>query len=449
MKTSMPFPPARASSGFTAEAEPAATQEPSEEQEGELGKERAKPRGRSLPTRATEPTEKIARSAGGKRVAWADTAKGFSILAVCMMHVVTMVPGGMETPWGIAKIVLDPLRMPLFFLVSGLFAHRVIERSLSDLWFRRLWFLLVPYLVFTPVTAANRLYIDGKLFVSEPPQITAPSMIPGLPARLDLGAIFAHMDYSAVVKAIVLGDPGLWFLYALMLYNVAAWCPRKLPTWLALALSFVPAYLGSVAGLMSHQGTRQVLMYLPIFFVGLFLREYIFSLANHAFKLPVAFGAAALFVSSEVANYGLEQKVFAEWNDTIAAVTVATGLIRIFAAIPFGIVFATWLSHAPIVSSLLEAIGRHTLPVYVSHQMALAYGMFLLGAFRAEGASFVDAFDHPLSQIYLGFGLCAISGYVFYSLGKVRGIGWVLYPPSLRSLKFKSQPQGNRVRGLA
>lgn len=52
------------------------------------------------------PTAQSAQPAGGKRVAWADTAKGFSILAVCLMHVVTLVPGGMETSWGAAKTAL-------------------------------------------------------------------------------------------------------------------------------------------------------------------------------------------------------------------------------------------------------------------------------------------------------------------------------------------------------
>ncbi|MGV0409861.1 acyltransferase family protein [Corynebacterium resistens] len=378
------------------------------------------------------PTAQSAQPAGGKRVAWADTAKGFSILAVCLMHVVTLVPGGMETSWGAAKTVLDPLRMPLFFLVSGLFAHRVIERSFPDLWFRRLWFLLVPYVIFTPVVAANRLYIDGKLFSNPPPSITAPSRIPGLPVRLDMHAILTHMDYEAVFKAILFGDPGLWFLYALMLYNIAAWSVRKLPVWLAVALSFTPAYFGSVAGLMSHQGIRQVLTYLPIFFIGLFFRKAIFRLANHAFSLPTILITAGLFIASEVINYALDHSVFAEWDDTIAALTVGTGLLRIFAAIPFGIVFASWLAQTPIVAPVLKAIGRHTLPIYVSHQSALGYGFFLLAAYQAQEAEFVEIFEQPISQIYLGFVICAISGFAFYGLSKVPVLGWVLNPPSLR-----------------
>src|SRR5699024_7156213 len=91
------------------------------------------------------------------RVEWADTAKGLSIIGVCLMHIVTAVPDGTSTPLGLLSSFLDPLRMPLFFLVSGLFAHRVLERTLGDLWYRRLWFLLVPYLVFTPFQALIRL----------------------------------------------------------------------------------------------------------------------------------------------------------------------------------------------------------------------------------------------------------------------------------------------------
>src|SRR5699024_708546 len=62
------------------------------------------------------------------RVEWADTAKGLSIIGVCLMHIVTAVPDGTSTPLGLLSSFLDPLRMPLFFLVSGLFAHRGLER---------------------------------------------------------------------------------------------------------------------------------------------------------------------------------------------------------------------------------------------------------------------------------------------------------------------------------
>ena len=67
---------------------------------------------------------------------------------------------------------------------------------------------------------------------------------------------------------------------------------------------------------MSHQGIRQVLTYLPIFFIGLFFRKAIFRLANHAFSLPTILITAGLFIASEVINYALDHSVFAEWDDT-------------------------------------------------------------------------------------------------------------------------------------
>ena len=125
------------------------------------------------------PTVKAPTFTGGDRLLWADCAKGMSIIAVCYMHVVTGVPGASETAWSWLNDVMDPVRMPMFFLVSGLFAHRVIERTLGDLWYRRLWFLLVPYLVFTPFQALIRLNMAG------------------------------NADLSHLIQAILFGDPGL------------------------------------------------------------------------------------------------------------------------------------------------------------------------------------------------------------------------------------------------
>ena len=125
-------------------------------------------------------------SSATNRLLWADCAKGLSIIGVCYMHVVTGVPGGTSTAWNWFNEFMDPIRMPLFFVISGLFAHRVIERTLGDLWYRRLWFLLVPYLVFTPVQAGIRLNMADDL------------------------------SWASLARAILLGDPGIWFLLSLI-----------------------------------------------------------------------------------------------------------------------------------------------------------------------------------------------------------------------------------------
>src|SRR5688572_30702238 len=68
---------------------------------------------------------------GTSRVDWVDCAKGFCIIMVVMMHSTLGVgdavgrEGFMHTVVAFAK----PFRMPDFFLISGLFLARVIDRD--------------------------------------------------------------------------------------------------------------------------------------------------------------------------------------------------------------------------------------------------------------------------------------------------------------------------------
>lgn len=64
------------------------------------------------------------------RVAWVDYAKGFCIVMVVMMHSTLGVEAAAsETSWmGALVAFAKPFRMPDFFLISGLFLARVIDR---------------------------------------------------------------------------------------------------------------------------------------------------------------------------------------------------------------------------------------------------------------------------------------------------------------------------------
>ena len=65
------------------------------------------------------------------RVAWVDYAKGFCIVMVVMMHSTLGVQEAAgETRWmGALVAFAQPFRMPDFFLISGLFLARVIDRN--------------------------------------------------------------------------------------------------------------------------------------------------------------------------------------------------------------------------------------------------------------------------------------------------------------------------------
>src|SRR5215207_7410509 len=71
-------------------------------------------------------------SPNGTRVDWVDYAKGFCIIFVVMMHStlgVGQALGGQEGWLHTVVAFAKPFRMPDFFLISGLFLARVINRD--------------------------------------------------------------------------------------------------------------------------------------------------------------------------------------------------------------------------------------------------------------------------------------------------------------------------------
>ncbi len=319
------------------------------------------------------------------------------------MHVVTAIPTGLDTTPGLISQVLDPLRMPLFFLVSGLFSHRILERTLSDLWFRRLWFLLVPYLVFSPLQAYLRIQME-----------TEPTV-------------------RAVLKAVIVGDPGLWFLHALIVYNLAAWALKNLPRWMAVVMSTIPLIVVCLSGLATIQGLRQASMYATIFFVGLHYRKFFFAIASRANDARVILGSLILFITVEAGYQILLVHEWDGWDETIAAQSGMYGLLRTLTAVPIGIIFAVWLTKIPAVRPVILFVGKNTLPIYVSHQAILVfvYEVVLRKLYEANPDKYgILLDDYP--KILIGLLTCVLAGSIMWLVGRTPVLKWVLYPPPLR-----------------
>ncbi len=70
-------------------------------------------------------------TADEQRVAWVDYAKGFCIIMVVMMHSTLGVEKAAEATGWMTHVVAfaKPFRMPDFFMISGLFLARVIDRD--------------------------------------------------------------------------------------------------------------------------------------------------------------------------------------------------------------------------------------------------------------------------------------------------------------------------------
>ena len=87
------------------------------------------------------------------RVDWVDYAKGFCIVFVVMMHSTLGVGQALGQEGWLHSVVAfaKPFRMPDFFLISGLFLARVIERDWRTYLDRKVVHFVYFYLLWTAI----------------------------------------------------------------------------------------------------------------------------------------------------------------------------------------------------------------------------------------------------------------------------------------------------------
>ena len=291
-------------------------------------------------------------SAAPARVEWADAAKGVCIILVVAWHVIVkhylLVDWhiGLPVPgvWGTLGEQLLPLRMPLFFTISGVFATNALVRPWRVVARGRIakfcYLYTVWLLVHTAVLA----------FVPDFPTERAAS-----PLRL--------------LEQLTITPSNLWYLYGLAIYFALAKALRRLPP---AALLVPAAVLSAVAaaGLVPTPGDRGSFYQNLVFFLaGLYFRPRIERLAATATarRLWLTFGAyvAALAVMAAVSA----QEWFGVW------------LVVSAVAVVFGVTAAARLVWAwPRLGDRLARLGRITLPIYVIHMPVLALlHLFLVG----------------------------------------------------------------------
>ena len=103
--------------------------------------------------------------AADARVDWVDYAKGFCIVFVVMMHSTLGVGNAVGQEGWLHTVVAfaKPFRMPDFFLISGLFLARVIDRDWRTYLDRKVLHFVYFYLLWTAIQFA----VKAPLFVHE------------------------------------------------------------------------------------------------------------------------------------------------------------------------------------------------------------------------------------------------------------------------------------------
>jgi uncharacterized membrane protein YcfT len=190
------------------------------------------------------------------RIAWVDYGKGLCIILVVMMHSTLGVEAAFgQQGWLHAAVeFVRPFRIPAFFLISGLFVARVIDRDWRGYLDSKVVHFVYFYLLWLTIQ-----------FVFKAPALA-----------VEKGAVAAAMLY---LEGLVEPFGTLWFIYLLPIFFVVTKLTRRVPpaaVWaVAAALELLPIETSST--IVNEFASRFV-----YFYTGYIAARGVFALASAA-----------------------------------------------------------------------------------------------------------------------------------------------------------------------
>ncbi|MDA1358372.1 acyltransferase family protein [Glycomyces luteolus] len=280
------------------------------------------------------------------RAGWADLAKGICIILVILWHVITKhahfvdwgPAQGLASLWAVSSAQLLPLRMPLFFLISGVFAAGAVFSADWSRTRRRMALLFSLYALWLTIQTF-------ALWAIAP----------------DFDTARAHnvLEYLA---ELTISPTNLWYLLALGWYLAIARATRNAPAPLVLGAAFAAAAVAGTGILPDGLGNLwQVIQNLVFFLVGVRLRDLVTRVAGSVGVWKALAAGAAFAVGLGAVGYLDARAWFGVWT--------LLCLAAVYAGLSWCVLFDRWL---PRASSPLLRIGRNTLPIYVLHMLPLA-----------------------------------------------------------------------------
>jgi uncharacterized membrane protein YcfT len=276
-------------------------------------------------------------TAEAERIEWVDYAKGICIVMVVMMHSTLGVEAaaGREGWLHVLVAFAKPFRMPDFFLISGLFLARVIDRDWRTYLDRKVVHFAYFYVLWVTIQMA----------------VKAPGLLG------DHGWVGVAWLY---VQSFVEPFGTLWFIYLLPVFFVVCKLTRGLPPliiWL-LAASLEIAHIHTGWTLIDEFAGRFV-----YFYTGYILAGRIFALAEKAQARPLE--AVAVLVVWAVVNGVFVYQGYAD----LPLVSLLLGLLGAAAIVRLAALLATRDAFAP-----LRYCGQHSIVIY------LAFFLFMAGS---------------------------------------------------------------------
>jgi uncharacterized membrane protein YcfT len=251
--------------------------------------------------------------------------------------------------WGFLGDQLLPLRMPLFFTISGIFAVNAATRPWRSVLRSRVakfyYLYLVWFVIHTAVLAA----------------------VP------DFDTLHAATPLD-VLEELTITPINLWYLVALAVYFVLAKATRGVNRWAILGPALALSVIDS-AGWLATPGDR-----------GGLYQNLIWFLVGFSFKPWVLRVADTATMKKLLASGGLYAALLAVMFVTRSQQWPGVWSVVSLSAVIFGLTGASMVGRLERVGALLARLGRNTLPIYLAHMPLLGlFQLMLLGPISRAG----------------------------------------------------------------
>lgn len=283
-----------------------------------------------------------------QRFIWADVIRGICIILVVSAHVTVQwyvhvdFPEAAKSAWVWFNKGFAPMRLPLFFLVSGFLAASAINRP---------WRLVVRNRVATPYY----LYVLWAI------------PLPLLYASLDSDVLYGRIESVwDALKVLFIPDSSLWYLFALAVYFGVAKSLAKAPKILVLVAVTVFSMCVSMWG--GDSVLAGVGHYPAFYLLGAFFPSAVKALAATRGNRPIIL--AMIAYCAVLGTYVVDlQNVFG-----IRTLCGAVG------AVAFLVLISRSTGIMGSVGAGLAKLGAKTLPIFILHYPILALIGVLLAA---------------------------------------------------------------------
>ena len=276
-----------------------------------------------------------------ERVDWVDYAKGICIIFVVMMHSTLGVEAAAGQQGWMHHVVAfaKPFRMPDFFLISGLFLARVIDRDWTTYLDRKVVHFFYFYVLWVTIQFAFKA--------------------PGIAQEAGLVGAMAQYGWAFV-------EPfgTLWFIYLLPIFFVVTRVLRNVSPLLVLliaaALEIAPIHTGSTV--IDEFASRFV-----YFYMGYLFATRIFAFAEAVQARPAL--SFNLLTAWALLNHFF---VAQGWAD-LPGISLALGVLGAGAVVAVAALVAKgdWFA-------ALRYLGKNSIVVYLSFFLPMAVSRIAL-----------------------------------------------------------------------